>query len=110
LDFFQRNTIPFWQMSNHGNRVNVAYDWVLSTTDGTTQIVYRWKNSVSTSMINMVGFPGMYKVQWYNPRSGGALQNGSIASIISTGANVNISLGNPPVADGKDWITLIQRL
>jgi hypothetical protein len=46
---------------------------------------------------------GTYSVQWYNPRAGGALQNGSVASVTGPGS---VSIGAPPA--GNDWVALVK--
>ena len=48
---------------------------------------------------------GRYTVRWYDPREGGALQAGSVATVTATGAAV--SLGSPPRPDG-DWVILLR--
>lgn len=48
---------------------------------------------------------GNYSVKWYNPRTGGSLQNGSVTTIGSG----TVSIGNPPSETTLDWIALIKR-
>lgn len=45
-----------------------------------------------------------FNIQWYNPRTGGALQTGSLASVSGPG---KVSLGAPPADPGKDWVILV---
>ena len=47
---------------------------------------------------------GEYTVQWFNPRTGGELMQGSLEKI-SGGKS---STGTPPADDGKDWVCLIK--
>ena len=49
---------------------------------------------------------GNYSVKWYNPRAGGALQNGSVTSI----ASGTVSIGNPPSNVSSDWVVLIKNI
>lgn len=49
---------------------------------------------------------GSYDVQWFNPRAGGDMLAGSISTVSGKGA---IPTGNPPVADGKDWVCIVTR-
>jgi hypothetical protein len=73
LDFFRNNDIKFWQMSNDNARLPIgSKDWVLTSEDGTTLVVYRRNNS-GTGII-MEGLVGMYSVNWYNPREGGSTE------------------------------------
>lgn len=45
-----------------------------------------------------------FPVQWFNPRTGGALQNGSLPSITGPGP---VSIGTPPGGGTEDWIAVI---
>ncbi|MHC4720548.1 MAG: putative collagen-binding domain-containing protein [Planctomycetota bacterium] len=54
-----------------------------------------------TTQLNLA--EGTYIVQWYNPRTGGKLQNGSVAEVTGPGM---VSLGNPPAGPDKDWVIL----
>jgi Bacterial Ig-like domain len=47
----------------------------------------------------------IFSVRWFNPRSGGALQTGTVASI--TGGALR-SLGNAPSDLAQDWAVLVQ--
>ena len=46
-----------------------------------------------------------FGVQWYNPRSGGALQTGSVTEVTGGGDR---DIGTPPGNDTSDWIALLQ--
>ena len=46
-----------------------------------------------------------YTVQWYNPRTGGALQNGTVTSVSGPGSQ---SIGMPPADADKDWVALVR--
>ncbi len=46
-----------------------------------------------------------YSVNWFDPRKGGDLQKGSVASIQGVGDQF---IGNPPSDPGKDWLVIIQ--
>lgn len=50
-----------------------------------------------------------YTVEWYDPRNGGALQPGSVASVAGPGM---VDLGTPPVQAGgsptDDWVCLVR--
>jgi hypothetical protein len=49
---------------------------------------------------------GSYTVQWYNPRTGGALQAGSVKKVAGPGVK---SIGVPPAEPEKDWVALVKR-
>ncbi|MHC4334045.1 MAG: putative collagen-binding domain-containing protein, partial [Planctomycetota bacterium] len=50
--------------------------------------------------------PGIYSVQWYNPRAGGELLRGSVKQITGPGAQ---SIGQPPKESDKDWAVLVRK-
>jgi hypothetical protein len=50
--------------------------------------------------------PGTYSVRWYNPRAGGALQDGSVPKLTGPGAR---ALGRPPADPDQDWVALLRR-
>ncbi len=45
-----------------------------------------------------------YTVKWFNPRSGGAMQDGDVTSIQGSGS---VSIGNPPSEADSDWAVWI---
>ncbi|MHC4295857.1 MAG: DUF5060 domain-containing protein [Planctomycetota bacterium] len=49
--------------------------------------------------------PGIYSVQWYNPRAGGELLRGSVRQITGPGVQ---SIGRPPTQSDKDWAVLVR--
>jgi hypothetical protein len=49
---------------------------------------------------------GEYTVQWYNPRTGGPLQNGTVADVSGPGSR---SIGEPPAEKSQDWAVLVRR-
>jgi hypothetical protein len=59
LNFFKNNRIPFWQMSNNADRVDSRTDWLLSSSDDTTHVVYR-RSSPTSGVIDMAGLSGSY--------------------------------------------------
>ncbi len=46
-----------------------------------------------------------YSVQWFNPRTGGELKNGSVKEINGKGF---VNLGMPPSDSDQDWVVLVQ--
>ena len=56
------------------------------------------KNGGETSL-DLSGASGDFNVEWYDPRNGGALQNGSVTTV--TGGE-NPSLGDPPDSTTED--------
>ncbi|MBX2842339.1 MAG: DUF5060 domain-containing protein, partial [Flammeovirgaceae bacterium] len=48
---------------------------------------------------------GKFEVKWYNPRSGGDLQSGSVQELKG---QAGADLGNPPLEDNQDWVALVK--
>ncbi|WP_448247552.1 DUF5060 domain-containing protein [Thalassotalea agariperforans] len=119
LDFFKLSNVPYHKAKNHdeiiintaGAPANNA--WALADI-GEFYIVYV-KNSQYDVSIKMKPLKGNYSVSWFNPRTGGKLQKGSIDNInIEKEGNIfwgthNAKLGKPPINDGKDWAILIKK-
>ena len=57
--------------------------------------------------LNLNGVTGTFDVRWYNPRSGGAMQTGTVATITGGG---NRALGNAPSDTGNDWAVLVTKV
>jgi hypothetical protein len=70
--------------------------------DGVVYVLYL--KTGGTSKITLPS--GSYTVKWYNPRSGGTLQNGSVTSVGSG----TVSIGYPPSEASNDWVVLINHV
>ncbi|MHB8900121.1 MAG: hypothetical protein ACYC6Y_15335 [Thermoguttaceae bacterium] len=46
------------------------------------------------------------EVRWYDPRSGGDLQQGSVPAVQGPGP---VSIGSPPRDVDKDWAVLVRK-
>ncbi|WP_139957134.1 DUF5060 domain-containing protein [Flavicella sediminum] len=99
LEFFQNN-VPFAQMKSADGLTDNPKDYVLAE-NGATYLVYL--PEVKETKLNLIGTKAKFAVKWYNPRTGGKLQKGSV-KYIRGGAKV--SIGFPPSKE-KDWVALI---
>lgn len=95
LDFFH-TYLPSAELKPMNN---VSSGWCLGK-DGEVYAVYLKKGGSSNITLPY----GNYTVKWYNPRTGGALQNGSVTSV----ALGTVSIGNPPSNVTSDWVVLIK--
>ncbi|MCM8536406.1 MAG: malectin domain-containing carbohydrate-binding protein [Lentisphaeraceae bacterium] len=106
LNFFNANNVPFVDMENRndliGNGSNNISNGYCFAKVGSNYVVYLPKGG--TKNLNLNGLSGSYNVKWYDPRNGGQLQNGSVASINGGG---NRSIGTAPNNTGKDWVIYI---
>ena len=100
LDFF--NTyIPFWEMESTDSITTDNDAYCFSKTDD-YYVIYIPGND--TTDINLGNTGNQFSIQWFDPRNGGALQNGSVTTISATGT---VGIGNPPSDADKDWVVLL---
>ncbi len=59
-----------------------------------------------TAELDLGEAKGNFAVQWFNPRSGGLLQEGSVRSVQGGG---KVSLGTPPSDPTEDWLVLVRK-
>lgn len=104
LDFFNTQ-LPFWQMANYNSLVS---NFLNSNTNycfakpGEIYVVYA---PTSIPFLDLQNFSDTFDVQWFNPRTGGALQTGSIAFVLGPGF---VNLGTPPSGSAGDWVALVK--
>ncbi|MGF1577974.1 MAG: PA14 domain-containing protein [Gemmataceae bacterium] len=101
LEFFNNNDIPFWEMTND-NGVSTASNDYGFIKEGEVYVVYL-KNGGTTNL-DLTGVEGTFSVQWFDPRNGGEMQDGTINEV-DGGSSVN--LGQAPNNRGKDWTILV---
>ncbi len=112
LTFFQTH-LPFYEMTPADELSASETDYVFADT-GRVYAVY----SPAGDSIQLEIPSGEYTVQWYNPRTGGALFSmaqdtlsdagqDSIQMNVATGPTL-LSVGTP--AAGEDWVLLVDRL
>ena len=77
--------------------------WCLADV-GRTYLVYL--KDGNTSNLN-ISIDGQYQVQWFDPRNGGDLQEGTVAQISGAGQH---ALGAAPSTPNQDWAVLITRI
>ena len=111
LQFF-KTYLPFTEMANCNelidNSSNNDNDGYCFGKVGEVYAVYLHEGQLVE--LDLTSVSGNYAVQWYNPRSGGALASGS-QTVISGGSLQ--SLGTPPItpppgtSDDNDWVVLV---
>jgi hypothetical protein len=105
VQFFRRH-LPFPEMSPADAYVRRAGVWALAK-PGSVYAVYLPPNPADDdpSRPADVWLPDAdYAVRWYDPRHGGALQSGSVATVSGPGYR---SLGPPPGDPAEDWVALV---
>jgi hypothetical protein len=107
LQFFHKHDIPFWQMDCRdalvGNKQHENTRYCFARV-GEVYLVYL--TTGGTSSLDLGDSEGSFEVRWFDPRGGGALQRGSVATIDGGGVR---ELGTPPSDVNEDWLVLVRR-
>ena len=107
LAFFRDEKIPFWEMSNAdllvGNPTNDNSVFCLAKA-GDLYLVYLPNGG--SAALDLGGVTGQYNVSWFDPRNGGALKRGSVASVKGGG---KVTLGMAPGSPDEDWLVVVRR-
>ena len=106
LEFFQQNEIPFWVMKNADELVgNANHENTCYCLAKPEQLYLVYLPHGGSQSLNLKGARGKFVVQWFNPRSGGPLTDGSVTAI--EGGDT-VSLGNPPNDPQEDWLVVVR--
>jgi len=105
LDFFQAH-LPFTEMMSLDDLVTNGVKAYCFAKPGQIYAIYTQQVKNLTIDLSAEQQESTFSVQWYNPRSGGALQQGS-ATVVTGGHKV--SLGAPPSDIASDWTILLKK-
>ena len=108
IDFFHDNKIPFWEMRNRDELVgNPQHDNSVYCLAKESQcyLVYLPSNG-EKKQLDLSNVDGEFTIQWFNPRTGVDLIDGSVASIQGGGP---VDLGQPPSESDEDWLVVIRK-
>jgi hypothetical protein len=98
--FFTKH-VPFWAMSSADDKVSARGAWCLAG-EGETYVVYLPEGG--TTKLELPA--GTFSVRWFDPRNGGDLQRGSVATLAGPGQT---AIGQPPSDRDKDWAALVRK-
>jgi len=101
LEFFHQH-LPFTEMAYHDELTSVNDDYCFAE-PGRTYTIYLPNGG--TTNLDLGDNSATFTIQWYNPRTGGKLQNGTVAEITAPGS---VAIGQPPDETDKDWVALIK--
>ncbi len=59
-----------------------------------------------TTDLDLSGATGSFTVNWFNPRTGGALAGGPVKSVNGGG---KVALGTSPADADEDWLAIIRK-
>ncbi len=102
LEFFQRY-IPFAEMEPNDLLAQRPDAYCLAK-EGEVYAVFL--PTGGGTALDLGAHGGSFDVRWYDPRNGGELQAGSLASVSGPGIR---DLGRPPREPGRDWVVLVER-
>lgn len=104
---FVKNYLPFTETKHADALTPAANDYVLAKR-GQAYAVYLPEGGTTT--LDLSDAAGSFEVKWYNPRTGGALRNGSVRTV--TGGGIR-ALGDAPAeatSEGaSDWAVLVRK-
>lgn len=103
LEFFREYNIPFTEMTNGDELTTDQNDYCFYKA-GELYLVYM--KSAGDNRIDLEAHNTTFQVYWFNPRSGGKLERGTVHSISGPDAQ---NIGNPPEAPEQDWLVVIRR-
>jgi len=107
LTFFRSEKIPFWDMTNAdglvGNYMNDNSVFCFAK-PGDVYLVYL--PSGGSADLDLTGAAGQFTVSWFDPRNGGALKRGSVASVAG---GKKVSIGAAPASPQEDWLVVVRR-
>jgi len=108
LEFFRDEQIPFWEMKNAnglvGNPSN-SNDLYCMAKPGAIYLIYL--SQAQPASLDLSGVSGSFKVYWFNPRQGGAIETGSVRGFKG---GRNESLGQPPADPDQDWVVIVKKV
>jgi hypothetical protein len=93
--------VPFWAMSSADEKVSARGAWCLAR-EGEVYVVYLPEGG--TTKLELPA--GTFSVRWFDPRNGGDLQRGSVATVTGSGQT---AIGQPPSDRDKDWAVLVRK-
>lgn len=101
-EFFTRY-LPFYQMRHADALTPDPNDYVFAK-PGEVYAIYLPEGG--SPELDLTGVSGQFEVKWYDPRRGGALQDGAVRSVAG---GRRVPIGAPPKEKTKDWAVLVRR-
>jgi len=102
LTFFQ-TYLPFWEMTPSDHLTSADDDYCFAK-EGEVYVVFLPNGGNTKLDLNRAN--GKFDVNWYNPRKGGTLEEGSVKSVKG---GEWVEIGTAPSDKDKDWTILIKR-
>jgi len=107
INFFHDHEIPFWMMTCQDDLVgNPEHDNSKYCFAQTNAVYLVYLPEGGSTELDLSAAKGEFQVRWFNPRSGGDLQSGTVATVSGGG---QVQLGNPPSDAQEDWLVVVRR-
>ena len=107
IDFFHSQNVPFWEMSNVDGLVgNEQHDNSRYAFAKANDVYLVYLPTGGTTSLDLSGASGEFGVDWFDPRNGGVLRKGSVASVRG---GAPAALGRPPDNVDEDWLAVVRR-
>jgi hypothetical protein len=107
LGFVRDQKLPLHEMTNADELIgNSRHDNTRYCLAKPCEVYLVYLPSGGTCELDLGTSANRQRVDWFNPRSGGALQPGSVRELKGPGRS---SLGNPPSEASEDWVVLIRK-
>ena len=105
-EFFTGQNIRFWEARNANDLVGKAENdtskYCLAA-PGDVFLVYLADGG--STELDLSGVAGDLQVQWFNPRTGGNLEDGSVRRVAGGG---KVPLGEAPTDKIDDWLVVVR--
>ena len=107
LEFFGENEIPFAEMTNADELVgNPKHDNSCYCLAKAGELYLVYLPNGGDQSLDLKNAKGKFSLQWFNPRSGGALIDGLVTAV---DGGAPVSLGDPPSDPREDWLVVLRR-
>jgi hypothetical protein len=104
LEFFTEH-LAYWEMQNRDELLDMSGAYCLAKEED-YYVLFFPKGAAKQRYLSLKNGDKAYSVQWYNPRTGGALAAGTVAEIKGVGRQ---EIGLPPKEIKQDWVALVKR-
>ena len=102
LEFFRKH-LPYTEMESADGLTTNDNDYCFANPGEVYAVLLR---PGETTEIDLGDGAATFDVRWFNPRTGGLLQKGSVTIVHGPGRK---PLGGPPAETDKDWIVLVTK-
>ena len=110
IDFFHSQKIPFWEMKNADELVgNPRHDNSRYCFAKANELYLVYLPTGDETSLDLSNVRGQFTISWFDPRNGGPLKNGSVATFTSDVGGGVVSLGPPPDNANEDWLIVVRR-